>query len=157
MRPMIQKPRWIATTLCGLLIAGCAGSTPTGLGVTNGQLADCPDSPNCVSSQAKDDAHRVAPLRYSGEAKGFQEKLVKTLEGDASARVVEARPGYVRAEFRSRIMGFVDDAEFSWQNPERIEVRSASRLGYGDFGVNRARVEHLRTLLETVANGARKQ
>lgn len=157
MKTVIRNLRWLSAALCAMLLAACAGSPPTDLGVRNGRLAPCPDSPNCVSSQADNETHRIAPLTYSGPPESLLRELTGILESNPGAEIVEAREGYVRAEFRSRILGFVDDAEFMWQSPGRtIEVRSASRLGYGDFGVNRERIEHLRSALtsgpQSVAN-----
>lgn len=150
METMIRNRRWLSSILAALLIAGCAGSPPGDLGVRDGKLAACPASPNCVSSQAQQDTHRIAPLHYAGPETSPLKSLVALLESDSSASLIEVREGYVRAEFRTRIMGFVDDVEFWWQSPGRsIEVRSASRLGYADFGVNRARVEQLRKALKS--------
>lgn len=133
-------------------VAGCAGTAPDNLGVREGRLAACPDSPNCVSSQAIDSEHRVEALSYPGAPESLKAHLFYILKRQAGATVIETAPGYLRAEFSSRILGFVDDVEFWWQSPARIEVRSASRLGYSDFGVNRARVENLRKELKVSAS-----
>lgn len=146
---MIRNLKCLSLALCTACTVGCAGSPPDYLGVRDGRLAPCPDSPNCVSSQALADSQRIAPLTYPGSSVAAFETLIDILEGDPAVRIVEARDGYIHAEFRSRLMGFVDDAEFWWQQPGRaIEVRSASRLGYADFGVNRDRIERLRTMLQ---------
>jgi len=115
---------------------------PTNLGATNGRLAPCRRTPNCVSSQAdpSDREHYIAPLRASmAEVRAAVESLPRT-------RIVLAHRDYLYAEFRSRLLGFVDDVEFFFDGAI-VQVRSASRLGRRDFGVNRARIEQLRKML----------
>ena len=122
-----------------------SGRRPIHLGVSNGKLAPCPHSPNCVSSQAPpaDRAHFIEPLKFQGDAKQAIEKLRQLLLTLPQVSVVEARADYLYAEFRSALMGFVDDVEF-WCDGRVIQVRSASRLGYSDLGANRKRIEMLR-------------
>ena len=120
---------------------------PANLGVTNGRLAPPRRTPNCVSSQADpaDAEHFVAPIVFSGDFS----LLEKTVAGMPGATVVEANEGYLYAEFRSRLLRFVDDFELLRDAQAGVvHVRSASRLGRRDFGVNRARVERLRRLIE---------
>ena len=122
-----------------------AGSPPPSLGVRDGRLAACPDRPNCVNSQAADDAHRIAPLTFSDTGSAAFARLGKVVAAEPGVRIVTRRDDYLHAEFTSRTMGFVDDVEFVLDAPARtIHVRSASRLGYRDFGVNRDRVEAIR-------------
>jgi uncharacterized protein (DUF1499 family) len=115
---------------------------PTNLGVKDGRLAPCRRTPNCVSSQAdaSDREHYIAPLKAS------MEDVRKAVEALPRTRIVLAHPNYLHAEFRSRLLGYVDDVEFFFDGAT-VQVRSASRLGRRDFGVNRARVEQLRGLL----------
>lgn len=146
--------RWIAGPL--LLLPGIAmaalfgnlfaGSTPPGLGAVDGRLAECPARPNCVSSQARDDAHRISPLEFVGEGSQAMARLARVIAADPGARIVEQRPDYIHATFQTPVMGFVDDVEFLLQ-VRTIDVRSASRLGYSDLGVNRNRIEALRKSL----------
>jgi uncharacterized protein (DUF1499 family) len=122
-----------------------AGQPPATLGLRDGHLAACPDKPNCVSSQASGDAHAVAPFAYAGDGVAAFDRLAAVVAAQERARVVTRRPGYLHAEFRSKLMGFVDDLELASDPASKvIHVRSASRLGYSDFGVNRARVDALR-------------
>jgi uncharacterized protein (DUF1499 family) len=125
-----------------------AGKRPQNLGYSNGRLAPCKRSPNCVSSQAdpKDEEHYIAPIAVKGDAISAVRKAVESMP---RTTVVAAETGYLYAEFRSKLMGFVDDVEFL-VDPAKgvIHVRSASRLGRRDFGVNRDRIERLRSLLE---------
>ena len=117
------------------------------------RLLPCPDSPNCVSSQSTDPVHFIEPLRYTGNLADARQKLIDLLETLKRARLISVETNYIHAEFRSLIFNFVDDVEFYF-SPEDliIHVRSASRTGYYDFGVNRRRVEHLRQELEKSAN-----
>jgi uncharacterized protein (DUF1499 family) len=119
---------------------------PHNLGVSNGRLAPCRRTPNCVSSQADpaDAEHHIAPL------KGTMEAVRKAVESLPRATIVSEKQNYLYAEFRSKLLGFVDDVEF-FHDGNSIQVRSASRLGRRDFGVNRNRVERLRTLLSRQA------
>jgi uncharacterized protein (DUF1499 family) len=127
-----------------------AGRPPANLGAKGGRLAPCPSSPNCVSSQADpaDRTHAIAPFAFTGEPAGAWRALRDEVARAARARVVAEQDGYLRAEFATKLMGFVDDVEFLLDPGARvIHVRSASRLGYRDFGVNRDRVEAIRTRL----------
>jgi uncharacterized protein (DUF1499 family) len=125
-----------------------AGKRPQNLGHGTGRLAPCKASPNCVSSQAdpSDQEHYIAPLALKGEAIAAVRKAVESMP---RTTIVRAEPGYLYAEFRSKLMGFVDDVEFL-ADPATgvVHVRSASRLGRRDFGVNRSRIEALRAILE---------
>ena len=118
---------------------------PANLGVTNGRLAPCRRTPNCVSSQAdpSDAEHYIAPL------KGTIEAVRKAVASMPRATIVSEKENYLYAEFRSRLLGYVDDVEF-YSDGSAIQVRSASRLGRRDFGVNRSRVERLRALLNSL-------
>jgi uncharacterized protein (DUF1499 family) len=131
-----------------LSLLSCAGRRPEALGVHEGRLAPCPGSPNAVCSDAADAAHRVEPLVLAvapAEAWGAAREAVAALP---RTRLVTARDDYLHAECASRLLGFVDDLELHLR-PEAgvIAVRSASRLGYSDLGVNRRRVETLRAAL----------
>jgi uncharacterized protein (DUF1499 family) len=116
---------------------------PANLGVTNGRLAPCRRTPNCVSSQADpaDAEHYIAPL------KGTIEAVRKAVASMPRATIVSEKGNYLYAEFRSRLLGYVDDVEFYFDG-SAIQVRSASRLGRRDFSVNRNRIERLRVLIK---------
>ena len=126
-----------------------AGDRPTDLGVKEGNLAPCPSSPNCVVSQGDADAdHRIAPLAYSGDSAQAMAQLVALVKAMPRTTIVKSTDNYLYAEFASKLMGFVDDVEF-YLDPAAsvIQVRSASRLGESDLGVNRKRVEEIRAAL----------
>ncbi|MCB0114697.1 MAG: DUF1499 domain-containing protein [Caldilineaceae bacterium] len=125
-------------------LAGCSGERPDNLGVVNGQLAACPDSPNCVSTQATDDEHRMDPLAFSGEVAEAQARILSILQGMDRVTLITDEPGYIHAEARSRTFRFVDDVEFHFDtDTQLIHFRSASRLGYSDMGVNRNRMQEI--------------
>ena len=115
------------------------------LGVREGRLAPCPDSPNCVCSQDADAAHAIAPLTFRGSAAEAMRALKQVLEAQPRVRVLAETPDYLHAEFRTTVFRFVDDVEFlAVEKDHLIHVRSASRVGYSDLGTNRRRIEALR-------------
>ena len=129
--------------MAGLLtLLGCAGERPATLGIYDGKLGSCPDTPNCVSSTDEREAHHIAPLAAT------LAQIRQALSGMPEARIIQEDGRYLYAEFTSRLMGFVDDVEFL-ENPSEghTDVRSASRLGHSDLGVNRKRIERLREVL----------
>ena len=128
--------------VCILLSATQAAAGPS-------RLSPCPDSPNCVSSQSTDPARFIKPLRYTGDLADARQKLIDLLKDSKRARLISVETDYIHAEFRSLIFNFVDDVEFYFSSEDRIiHVRSASRTGYYDFGVNRRRMERLRAKFE---------
>lgn len=121
------------------------GSIPDNLGVNNGFLSPCPSSPNCVVSQNADETHYIEPITYQGDLQTARETLLKVLSVVPNTTIVEETDNYIRTESRSKIMGFVDDAEFYFPDDKKvIQIRSASRLGESDLGVNRRRLEQIR-------------
>jgi uncharacterized protein (DUF1499 family) len=128
----------------GLLgLMGCAGERPNNLGARNGFLTACPSSPNCVSSQATDEKHRIQPFTFSDAPDAAFARLKRVLEQRDDATMCETSAGYLRVELRTLL--FVDDGEFLLDRTQKlIHVRSASRLGYSDLGKNRSRMEEIR-------------
>jgi len=125
------------------------GTRPPTLGVTDGLLQPVPvHRTNAVSSTATTEYHRIEPLAAGPDAAATFERLRRWLAARPEARMVDQQPGYLYAEFTSRWLRFVDDVEFLLDAPAGvIHVRSASRLGRKDFGVNRARIEVVRRAL----------
>ena len=120
-----------------------AGKKPDNLGVKDGKLAPCPGTPNCVSSQSTDNQSKIDPLPPKTIAEVKQ--VVESMEG---TKIITESDNYLYAEFKSKLMGFVDDVEFYLDTNENvIQVRSASRLGKSDLGVNRQRIEAIRAKL----------
>lgn len=141
-----------------MALFSCAGTRPTDIGIIDGQLAACPSSPNCVSSDADpgDSTHYVAPLVLAVAPDVAWKAARDAVTSLPRTEIITDDPNYMYAECTSRLMGYVDDLELQLRPDQGIiAVRSASRIGYGDMGVNRARVEELRGKL--VAGGAVKQ
>ncbi|MCG8606630.1 DUF1499 domain-containing protein [bacterium] len=119
-----------------------AGERPSNLGTQNGKLAPCPASPNCVSSQAENLSQSIPPLLYNGTTAEAVRRLKEIVQSMNGTRVVTENANYIHVEFTVPILGFVDDVEFYFDETEHtIHMRSASRTGYWDLGVNRRRLE----------------
>ncbi len=113
-------------------------------------LKPCPNRPNCVCSQSTDPRHRIEPLQYDIPAAKAHQKLLKILKNMPRTKVVKEKANYIHAECKTRFLRFVDDLEFLFDDKDAvIHVRSASRVGYWDLGVNRKRVEQFRQDFET--------
>lgn len=135
------------------MFTGCTGTIPD-LGVENGKLKQCPSTPNCVNSQAKDKKHFIEPIFITAtplEAKNYILKILNELK---QSKIVVVEDDYIRAEFASKIFRFIDDVEFYFPDKKSkellIHVRSASRVGYSDLGVNRKRIEQIRSKLKPI-------
>ena len=125
-----------------------AGKRPTTIGLQANRLAPCPSSPNCVCSYDSDDLHKIEPLRYSSTPAEAWATLKQTIESLERTKIITVTTDYLYAEFASKLMGFVDDVEFYLDAAAGvIQVRSASRLGQSDMGVNRQRIELIRSKL----------
>lgn len=110
-------------------------------------LRPCPESPNCVSSLSTDSRHRIAPLRFGGDPDKAMAGLAAILRGMPRSTIISQGADLLTVEFRT-FLGFVDDAEFLLVREQGIiHVRSASRTGYWDLGVNRKRIEEIRERL----------
>jgi uncharacterized protein (DUF1499 family) len=159
----VQILKWLAFGTAALtvlvLLAAQLGAfsshAPDNLGVRDGRLRAPSKTPNSVSSQADlwaqhpmQDYARISPLPLRGSGPATIAQIRRIVESMPGAKVVEARDDYLYVQFTTRWMKFVDDAEF-WFDPVHavVQVRSASRLGRKDFGVNRARIEAIRRAL----------
>ncbi len=155
--------KWLLIAVVVLALAGVIagqfgllqGQAPTDLGVRDGRLKALPKTPNCVSSQAAltpDHPQRanaeIAPLALNGDADSTLARIKTIVEGMPGAKVIRTEPGYLYAQFTTRLMKYVDDTEF-WFDPRAnvVQVRSASRLGEKDFAANRNRIEAVRASL----------
>jgi uncharacterized protein (DUF1499 family) len=156
--------KWAIIIIALLVIAGLLagqlgllkGTPPTDLGVHEGRLKPPSQTPNSVTSQASlypDHPQRsyadIAPLPANGEPKATLDRIASIVEAMDGAKIVKKEPGYLYAQFTTRLMKYVDDAEF-WFDPVAgvVHVRSASRLGSSDLGVNRKRIEFIRQKLQ---------
>lgn len=126
-----------------------SGTAPT-LGVTEGKLAPCPESPNCVSTQADSQPHRMEAVSWPDDRGEALAKIKEVVSDNfARAKLVDQSPSYLRYEFRSLIFRFVDDVEFYIdQNASLIHFRSASRVGHSDLGANKSRMQKIVAALQ---------
>jgi len=128
-----------------LAVLSCA-SNPPKVQLVDGRLRACPKSPNCVSSESDSGSSRVEPLTFQGPPEKAWGDLKETIR-EMGGKIEEEHEGYLWATFTSRVFRFVDDVEFRMVSTDgMIHLRSGSRVGYSDLGVNRRRVEKLRTL-----------
>jgi len=144
---------WIAAALTALVLIGAqmglfSGKPPGNLGVKEGKLAPPKPTPNNVSSQAdraNDAGHYIEPIKFSGSPAKAWAALKAAVSRMERVKIVNEAPNYLYAEFSTRLMGYTDDVEFYLDEKAGvIHVRSASRLGRSDFGVNRERIESVR-------------
>ncbi len=162
--------KWLFIAVVALVLAAIAagqlgflqGQAPTDLGVRDGKLKPPSSTPNSVSSQAAlypDHPMReqaaIAPLPSQGDAAATMARVKAVVESMPGAKVVRADTDYLYAQFTTRLMKYVDDVEF-WFDPaaQGVQVRSASRLGKGDMGANRARIEAIRSALGAASSPA---
>lgn len=130
------------------LLGARAAGMPPAPGPLGGRLAACPSAPRCVSTLAADPARRVAPIGYAVLRAEMRTILLEVIRSWPRTQVVTADEDYIHALQRSRAFGFPDDLECHLPAAERlVHMRSAARIGWYDFGVNRARVEHLRRVV----------
>ena len=123
---------------------------PDDLYTATHHFPNCPERPSCVSSIAKDSTHAIAPLRYEGDPDAAQALLSSTISAMPGARIEQEDEHYIHALFQTPHMHFHDDVELLISPDGVVDVRSISRFGYGDHGVNRARVGEIRKRFEGV-------
>ncbi len=153
---MARPVRWVWTLsgvfiiglFCLVILNGCGTSRAAGI-QADGRLAPCPSSPNCVCSQDPDSAHQIAAITYTGERSDAHRRLLAAIATIPRSEIVNDstvnQGTYLHATATTLIMRYTDDLEFIIDDAnKRIEVRSLSRIGYSDLGVNRRRVEALR-------------
>lgn len=136
----------LLTLMISVILPGVTWAT--GLGIDNGHLISCPASDNCVVSQNADAKHAIEPITYHVDREKAKEILLKVLTVVPRTEVIEQTDNYIHALSKSRIFKFVDDVEFYLPVDESvIHIRSASRIGESDLGVNRRRMEQIRLAL----------
>ncbi|WP_066382693.1 DUF1499 domain-containing protein [Anabaena sp. CA = ATCC 33047] len=119
------------------------------VGLEQGHLKACPPSPNCVVSQDADAKHAIEPIVYHVDRDTAKETLLKVLSVVPRTEVIEQTDNYIYAISKSRIFKFTDDVEFYFPpNESVIHIRSASRIGESDLGVNRRRLEQIRLAMQ---------
>ena len=140
-----MKRRYFFMLALIFVLTACSTDQTIKTGAANDRLSPCPESPNCVSSLSEDKSHQVEPLTYNVPLEEAREKLISVIKSMKRSEIAIAENNYLHATFTSFLFRFVDDVEFSFDDERKlIDVRSASRRGYSDFGVNRRRVEEIR-------------
>ena len=128
-----------------LILAG----VPDNLGLENRLLSPCAGTPNCVSSQEKNSQHRIQPITFEGSLELAKERLHRVLNSMHGTRILTKEDEYWHVEFTTQLLRFIDDVEFYFDGSQSlIHLRSASRQGYWDLGVNRRRMETIRSRFE---------
>lgn len=136
------------TVFLFLFLSSCSSQRPTDLGPIQKDgvtvLKNCPPSPNCVISFGKeDDSHFIDPIKFNGPKDLAFKKIIHILEKNELAKIINQSENYIYAEFKTPLLGFIDDVEILFSEPSTIHFRSASRLGYSDLGANRTRVNEI--------------
>ncbi len=135
-----------------LFLVGCSifSRSPQNLGPLDGKLLPCPESPNCVCSleEQNDAVHFIEPIVINEDPDEALVRLEQVIRDMPRAKIITLENDYMHVEFTSRVFRFVDDVEFLLdRKASLIHVRSASRAGHSDLGVNRNRVESIRARL----------
>ena len=136
----------ILLVIATLFVLGFMSKSGEPTGLVEGRLSQCPDKPNCVCSEFRADAdHFVEPLAISSEAAADVMTLLVSVIREMGGTIRQEKDNYLAATFTSAIFRFVDDLEIRIDRENNlIHLRSASRVGYRDRGVNRERIEHLK-------------
>ncbi len=162
MRRLPRFVRWGLAILLGLILLGLGATfiqarrvpRPGNLGVIEGRLAPCPATPNCAASDATDPTQQLAAIPYTTTTAEAKQRLLAIVNSQPRTTIIEETPTYLAVVYRSATFGFPDDVEFLFDEAgQQIKFRSAARMGKGDMGVNRARMEEIRRrFLEDPAN-----
>ena len=146
-----MKQIHIRTLLCVFILislCACASKAPE-LGIHEGLFATCGESDDCVSSQANDAEHKIAPIKANGDPEIVMVDLGNAVETIFGGKVLVVEGNYLRAEFKSTVMRTMDDAEFFYdEHAGVIHVHAISRGELFDFNSNRGRIEELRQIFE---------
>jgi uncharacterized protein (DUF1499 family) len=139
-----------------LFVAARLVGPPAALGVRDGRLAECPPTNNCVSTQSGDAIHAIEPIAFRGGLDEARRQVLEVVGAMPRSTMLEARSDYIHALFRSPTMGFPDDVEFYFDPAAGlIHFRAAARMGSGDMGANRARMESIRAALAPLLQAAK--
>lgn len=131
----------------GFVILGVLSQSGEAIGLVDGKLASCPDSPNCVSTEFKTDiTHYAEPIDFSVDNPSNTLADLKAVILEMGGSIEAEEDLYLAATFTSSIFRFVDDFEIRIDSDQkRIHLRSASRVGYSDRGINRQRLERFKS------------
>jgi uncharacterized protein (DUF1499 family) len=142
----------LLTMLLTLFMFGCSSNQIYHFGVANGRLSPCPSSPNCCSSQSITRDQFIEPIQYEETQQMAQKRMISLIERMKRAKIITVTENYLHAEFTSAFFRFVDDVELYFDDTlKTIHMRSAARTGYYDFGVNRKRLEAIKSEYQRVS------
>jgi len=134
--------------IMSITLFSCSGQKPKDLGVFDNKFSTCPGSPNCVSSDAEDKDHNIEFFKLNTGLENDWQAVHEIVASLKRTKIITFNENYIHAECSSAIFGFVDDLQLHLRkHGQYVAVKSASRLGYSDFGVNRKRIANLRELL----------
>lgn len=135
----------VTLSLIGLFGLSMTSKRPANLGVNDGKLAACPETPNCVSSQATDPNQKIEPMPFNGPSNETISKIKETVALNwPRATLISETNRYLHYEFKSLIFRFIDDVEFFIDDKSSVvQFRSASRVGHSDLGINRKRMNQI--------------
>ena len=140
-------------TVIIFVFSRCLAGEPDNLGLKNQLLSPCPRTPNCVSSQEKNSQHSIQPIIFEGSLELAKERLHRVINSMRGTRIITQDVIYWHVEFTTQLLRYIDDVEFYFDGTQsQIHLRSASRQGYWDLGVNRRRVETIRSRFEELTN-----
>jgi len=132
----------VVFVMIAFFLLGKKSQKGTAIGLVDGKLAPCSGKPNCVNSEDEVPAKfKIDPLNTNSL------DAVTTAIESLGGKITGTQDGYVSAEFTSGIYKFVDDVELRLDG-NNVQIRSASRVGYSDRGVNRVRTEAIRSALQ---------
>ena len=136
-----------------IILSSCSGVVP----LTIGQFAKCPEKPNCVSTKNSSIKNTIKPIFYKGSHENAKQNLLLAIKTFGSAKVKKELDQFIHVEFTSNIFRFIDDVEFYLTEKGVIHLRSASRIGHSDLGVNRRRVEMIRIAFNNINKTQEKE
>ena len=142
-----MEPKFWVLLAALVMIWGCSMKPTDNPINTNETLKPCPESPNCVSTLAHDSRHAMPPLHFIGTKDQSKTRIINIIKNMKRSKIIEISDSYIHAQFSTHFFRFVDDVEFLFDDAARIiHFRSASRVGYYDFGVNRRRMSEISKL-----------
>jgi len=140
---------FILSVILMAFLLGCSGQKLDVIAMDNERIIGCSSRPNCVSTEAEDARHLIAPFLLKGDTTAGWNAIRSIIASMPRTKIIKTTDHYLHAECRSRVFGFIDDLELKLDPAASIiKIRSASRIGYSDFGVNRRRIEALRQQLK---------
>ncbi len=138
----------ISILIAIVFLGGCATKQPMDIGVVNGIFSACPETPNCINSQAENEAQKIDGFLLNTKHPSSWKRLVDMVDKIPRSKITHQTGNYIHAEISSALWGFIDDLQlYLTASDNHVAIKSAARSGYTDFGVNRKRLENLRQQL----------